>query len=41
MLLEAETNRNQWLMSKVVGVNADEMGFVRNVLLLLANSCDT
>ena len=28
VLLKAEASRNQWPMSKVVSVNADDMGFV-------------
>ena len=28
-------------MAKLAGVNADNMGFVRSVQLLLANSCDS
>ena len=27
-------------MTKVVGVNADDMGFVESIWLLLASSCD-
>ena len=41
MLLKTDANRNQWPMAKVIGVNADDMGFVRSVLLLLASSCDS
>ena len=34
-------NCNQWPMAKVLGVNADDMGFVLSVRLLLASSCDS
>ena len=41
VLLKTEANRNQWLMAKVIEVNADDLGFVRSVRLLLASSCDS
>ena len=41
MLLKTETNRNQWLMAKVIGVNADDMGFIQSGQLLLASSCES
>ena len=41
MLLKTDTNHNQWPMAKVTGVNADNMGFVRSVRLLLASSHDS
>ena len=28
MLLKTEANRNQWPMTKVIGVNADELGLI-------------
>ena len=40
-MLKTEANRNQWPMAKVVGVNADDLGFARSVRLLLASSCDS
>ena len=41
VLLKIEANRNQWPMAKVIGVNADDMGFVRSVRLLFVSSCDS
>ena len=41
VLLKTDPNRNQWPIAKVIGVNADEMGFVRSIRLLLASSCDS
>ena len=41
VLLKTEANRNQWAMAKVIGVNADDLGFVRSVRLLLPSSCDS
>ena len=38
MLFKTEGNRNQWPMTKLVGVNADDMVFVQSVQLLLARS---
>ena len=38
MLFKTEGNRNQWPMTKLVGVNADDMVFVQSVPLLLARS---
>ena len=35
-----QANRNQWPMTKVIGVNADELGLIWSVRLLLASSCD-
>ena len=40
-LFKTEANRNQWPMAKVIEVNADDLGFVRSVRLLLASSCDS
>ena len=34
VLLKKDANRNQWPMAKVVGINSDTEGFVRNVKLL-------
>ena len=34
VLLKTDANRNQWPMAKVVGINSDTEGFVRNVKLL-------
>ena len=38
VLFKTEGNRNQWPMTKLVGVNADDMVFVQSVPLLLARS---
>ena len=33
-MLKTDANCNQWPMAKVVGINSDTEGFVRNVKLL-------
>ena len=38
MLFKTEGNRNQWPMTKLVGVNVDDMVFVQSIPLLLARS---
>ena len=34
-------DRNQWPMARVIGGNADDLGFVQSVRLLLGSSCDS
>ena len=38
MFFKTEGNHNQWPMTKLVGVNADDMVFIQSVPLLLARS---
>ena len=40
VLLKTEDNHSLQPMAKVIVVNADDMGFVRSLQLLLASSCD-
>ena len=39
MLLKTEDNHSLQPMAKVIVVNADDMGFVRSLQLLVASSC--
>ena len=41
VLLKTEASRNQWPVVKVIRVNADDLGFVGSVRLLLASSWDS